>query len=118
MNASSRELVGGGRALAANLGIVVVWVGTMAGLGYASRCGSPTALAVGLYWAGVALIIAACIALWQTVTWLIRLARQRSGSARWLCTGVATASLVIFVGMVLTMVVLALVEFGPLNCPN
>lgn len=118
MSGSSRGVSHGGHALAAYLGIVVAWVGTMAPIGYASRCGSPTALASGLYWGGVGLTIAACVALWQSVTWLIRLGRHGSAPVRWLCAGVAMAVLVIMVAMVVTMIGLAAVEYGPLNCPN
>jgi hypothetical protein len=66
----------------------------------------------------VALIVPGLVLLLGTVRWLARASRSAALIRRWLCTGVAVMGLLVFVGMVLFTVILFLIVYGPLNCPD
>jgi hypothetical protein len=108
----------GPRALVNYAGTIVLWLLVTIGLGSTVRCGPPTALAAALYWIAVALIVPGLVLLWGTVRWLARASRSAALIRRWLCTVVAVVGLLAFVGMVLFTVILFLIVYGPLNCPD
>jgi hypothetical protein len=66
----------------------------------------------------VALIVPGLVLLWGTVRWLARASRSAALIRRWLCTVVAVVGLLAFLGMVLFTVILFLIVYGPLNCPD
>jgi hypothetical protein len=66
----------------------------------------------------VALLVPGLVVLWGTVRWLARASRSAALIRRWLCTVVAVVGLLAFLGMVLFTVILFLIVYGPLNCPD
>lgn len=118
MGRALRSLSQGPRALASYVVIVTLWLLVTIGLGSTVRCGPPTALAAALYWIDVALIVPGLVVFWGTVRWLACASRNAALIRRWLCTVVAVVGLLAFLGMVLFTVILFLIVYGPLHCPD